>query len=147
MLIADRVALARVQATHTVFAIAEESAYLPGCGFSAVQQAPTIVREALAGGAPHLLSIQLADNRATESRLDDDIARELSAQNQTLMPPWAKYPAIPRRSIAWRMGDGEWYSMMWHRWWSRLSPEAQATYAAQWKPRTPPEFVGWLPFG
>jgi hypothetical protein len=32
-----------------------------------------------------------------------------------MIPPWKKYPDIPRFSIGWRMGDGEDYYAQFFR--------------------------------
>lgn len=80
----------------------------------------------------------------TDRLLDADIARELLTHG-TLVPPWSKYPSIPRRSIGWRMGGGEWYRWLWHRWWERQTAEVKAAYSAEWKPKTPAGFEDWLP--
>ena len=86
-----------------------------------------------------------AEPSATDKLLDADIARELLTHG-TLIPPWAKYPNIPRRSIGWRMGGGEWYRWMWHRWWERQTAEVKADYEIEWKSKTPAGFEGFLPF-
>src|SRR4051812_18563652 len=35
-----------------------------------------------------------------------------------MIPPWIKYPAIPRASIGWRMGEGEGYWDDFRLWWN-----------------------------
>ncbi|HUS28932.1 MAG TPA: GNAT family N-acetyltransferase [Kofleriaceae bacterium] len=77
----------------------------------------------------------------TEERLTRDIAAEI-AQYGELMPPWAKHPEIPRRSIGWRMGGGEWYRWMWARWWDAQDKATRAAYRAKWVP--PQEWAGYL---
>jgi hypothetical protein len=51
----------------------------------------------------------------TEESLAEAIREELEGQG-TLVPPWVKHPNIPRYSIGWRMGSGEWYVWMWRQW-------------------------------
>jgi hypothetical protein len=36
-----------------------------------------------------------------------------------MVPPWVKYPNIPRQSIGWRMGVGEQYLQEFVSWWSK----------------------------
>jgi hypothetical protein len=36
-----------------------------------------------------------------------------------MVPPWRKYPNIPRQSIGWRMGIGEQYFQEFSAWWHR----------------------------
>jgi hypothetical protein len=58
-----------------------------------------------------------------------------------MVPPWVKYPAIPRASIGWRMGEGEEYWDNFRVWWEQQLPEVrdrvQSTY---------PEPAGWSGF-
>jgi hypothetical protein len=58
-----------------------------------------------------------------------------------MIPPWVKYPAIPRASIGWRLGEGEDYWDEFRAWWSRqpagVRAEVQAAY---------PEPLGWVFF-
>jgi hypothetical protein len=35
-----------------------------------------------------------------------------------MVPPWIKFPAIPRASIGWRMGEGEGYWDDFREWWA-----------------------------
>ena len=39
--------------------------------------------------------------------------------NGLMVPPWVKYPNIPRRSAGWRMGVGEHYLEEFGSWWNR----------------------------
>jgi len=63
----------------------------------------------------------------------DGIATELAAHG-TLLPPWEKYPDIPRYSIGWRMGYGEWYLWLWQEWYARLTDPEREAYQARWVP-------------
>ncbi|HSD89158.1 MAG TPA: GNAT family N-acetyltransferase [Kofleriaceae bacterium] len=76
----------------------------------------------------------------TDEQLDKAIAAELAAHG-TLVPPWVKHPEIPRYSIGWRMGSGEWYAWMWGRWWERQDEAARTAYRARWT--TPEEWSDW----
>jgi protein-tyrosine-phosphatase/N-acetylglutamate synthase-like GNAT family acetyltransferase len=76
----------------------------------------------------------------TEESLAKGIAEELAAHG-TFVPPWVKYPDIPRSSIGWRMGSGEWYAWMWGTWWAGLDETAQTAYREQWPP--PPQWVDY----
>ena len=46
-----------------------------------------------------------------------------------MLPPWKKYPQIPRGSIGWRMGYGEDYASEFYKWFKELSNEAVAAFA------------------
>jgi hypothetical protein len=40
-----------------------------------------------------------------------------------MVPPWIKYPNLPKGSMGWRMGMGEWYIEDFRRWYSGLPRE------------------------
>jgi len=61
-----------------------------------------------------------------------------------MVPPFIKLPHIPCMSIGWRMGEGEWYLWMWSTWFNALDPAARAAYLAEWEPKAPDDWVGWL---
>ena len=67
----------------------------------------------------------------TDEQLAKSIAAELAAHG-TLVPPWVKYPNVPRHKIGWRMGSGEWYLWMWGTWWERVDETARGAYRAAW---------------
>ncbi|TKD12401.1 hypothetical protein [Polyangium fumosum] len=72
------------------------------------------------------------------------LERELRAQGRTSpLPPWLRYPAIPRYSIHWRMGNGESYLMAWWQWAKGRSAEEKTAYFRQFAP-TPVEWVDWV---
>lgn len=75
--------------------------------------------------------------------LANGIAAEIAAYG-TMVPPFVKYPDIPCMSIGWRMGDGEWYLWMWSTWFNALDPGARAAYLAEWEPKAPDDWVGWM---
>ena len=79
----------------------------------------------------------------SEELLDRSIAAEL-AEHGTIVPPWIKHPEIPRRSMGWRMGTGEWYLETWRRWWQRLDEAARTAYRERWKPEAPAAWADWL---
>lgn len=76
----------------------------------------------------------------TDEQLARAVAAELAAHG-TLVPPWVKYPEIPRYSIGWRMGSGEWYAWMFGTWWEQLSEADRAVYRAKWPP--PEDWAGY----
>ncbi len=75
--------------------------------------------------------------------LERAIAAELAAHG-TILPPWIRYPEIPRGSIGWRMGYGEWHLDMWRRWWERQDDPARTAYRERWRPGVPAEWADWL---
>ncbi len=145
-LIADRVCLARSMAIHALYATA--STTLARAGFAPASSLPPDVASALATrdarGAAAVLQLADDTNASTNALLDADITRELAGHG-TLVPPWVKHPEIPRRSLGWRMGSGEWYLWMWRRWWDGLSAEAHKEYVARWAPTAPADWLSWLP--
>ena len=79
----------------------------------------------------------------TDEQLAQGVANEL-AEHGTFVPPWVKFPDIPRRSIGWRMGSGEWYLWMWRTWWQSLDEPTRRAYCEKWEPQAPAEWNGWL---
>jgi arsenate reductase len=149
-LIAERLCIAKLDALSAVYLLTMGAdRYFERFGFARVERA---VLPAILGGSTQLtlpacstaiaMVKQLRDSSATDRLLDEHIAQELAAEG-TLVPPWIKFPAIPRRSIGWRMGSGEWYLWTWGRWWATLAPEARDAYRARW-PDVPIEWRGWL---
>lgn len=57
------------------------------------------------------------------------------------LPPWRKYPNIPRGSIGWRMGFGEEHWDEFYEWWL-LQPEETRTRIRVKYPE-PPEWAGF----
>lgn len=45
-----------------------------------------------------------------------------------MMPPWEKYPELPRGSMGWRMGYGEDYATRWSLWYGGLTEEGKGKY-------------------
>ncbi|AWM38863.1 hypothetical protein [Gemmata obscuriglobus] len=58
-----------------------------------------------------------------------------------MIPPWVKYPSIPRASIGWRMGEGEEYWDNFRVWWGTQQVAVQTVMQA-----TYPEPTGWSGF-
>jgi protein-tyrosine-phosphatase/N-acetylglutamate synthase-like GNAT family acetyltransferase len=67
----------------------------------------------------------------TAEHLVRGVAAELAAHG-TLVPPWIKHPDLPRRSLGWRMGAGEWYLDVWRHWWQGVDEAGRAAYRARW---------------
>lgn len=80
---------------------------------------------------------------STEEHIAKQIAAELAAHG-TLVPPWHKFPEIPRYSIGWRMGYGEDYLWTWRTWWERQDATACQAYVETWKPTAPAEWSDWF---
>jgi len=49
-----------------------------------------------------------------------------------LVPPWIKYPNIPRESLGWRMGDGEVYLIRFGGWWRNQSDDSHQAFKAKY---------------
>lgn len=60
---------------------------------------------------------------------------------EKMIPPWQKYPEIPRFSIGWRMGNGESHYVRFYRWYKGLSEQEAEEFA-----RKNPEFEEWEGF-
>lgn len=58
-----------------------------------------------------------------------------------MVPPWVKFPAIPRASIGWRMGEGEGYWDDFREWWEQQAPAVRQRVC-----RAYPEPAGWAGF-
>ena len=58
-----------------------------------------------------------------------------------MVPPWVKYPAIPRASIGWRMGEGEGYWDDFRAWWESQPATIHTAVRAAY-----PEPPGWAGF-
>lgn len=59
--------------------------------------------------------------------------------NGIMVPPWVKYPNLPKGSMGWRMGQGEWYIEDFYRWYysnpRKRRVEIMSTYKEpeEWK--------------
>ena len=58
-----------------------------------------------------------------------------------MVPPWIKYPAIPRASIGWRMGEAEGYWDDFRTWWESQPVSVHTAVRAAY-----PELPGWAGF-
>lgn len=149
-LIADRITWARSDGTQTVSLLTTDAdRYFERLGFQPIDRAQLEVQvpgvtqragKACAGAIA--MSRQLAE-LTTDDELDRAIAREL-LDHGTLLPPWLKHPELPRGSIGWRMGYGEWYLWMWQRWWNLLEAPARAAYVAQFIDGRPAAWRNWF---
>ena len=61
-----------------------------------------------------------------------------------VLPPWEKFPNVPRASIGWRMGPGQDYAYEFRNWFRQLSDVGRSEYRARWP--EPQEWVGYLDF-
>ncbi|MDI1481591.1 hypothetical protein [Polyangium sp. y55x31] len=79
-----------------------------------------------------------------EAVLGESLARELREQGRTTpLPPWLRYPEIPRYSIHWRMGAGESYLMAWWQWAEGRGAEEKTAYFREFAP-IQIEWVDWV---
>jgi hypothetical protein len=59
-----------------------------------------------------------------------------------MVPPWVKYPNLPKRSMGWRMGQGEHYKCdRYPAWWSRQTRPIRLQVRAKYP--EPEEWVGY----
>ena len=58
-----------------------------------------------------------------------------------MVPPWVKYPNLPRSSMGWRMGMGEEYCGKFKAWWWRQARETRLRARAKY-----PEPEEWSGF-
>ncbi|WP_031230330.1 hypothetical protein [Asticcacaulis sp. YBE204] len=58
-----------------------------------------------------------------------------------MLPPWEKYPELPKGRIGWRMGYGEDYMNAFWKWFSKLPDNEKDAYE-----QTSPEPEGWTGF-
>lgn len=80
----------------------------------------------------------------TDAFLQRSLERELLEQGRAApLPPWQRYPTIPRYSIGWRMGGGESYLMVFWHWYERLSRDEKLDYFREHAP-IPTEWVDWV---
>ncbi len=129
-LVADRIGWARSSHIASLYLLTTDAAdYFARFGFAPAAEVPKeLPRPA---GCAAATPMRLAFTLTTDEKLDAAIAEELAAHG-AMVPPWHKHPDIPSGSIGWRMGDGEWYLWMWHRWWESVVEPARAAYRAQW---------------
>ena len=45
-----------------------------------------------------------------------------------LVAPWEKYPNLRRKSMGWRMGQGESFKLDWWNFWDSLSEQQKLEY-------------------
>ena len=81
------------------------------------------------------------DRREDSNR--DGCAKEELQEDNNLLPPWIKFPQIPRYSIGWRMGYGESYMWAWDEWSNRFSKEQLVEYFKKNFP-IPIEWLDWV---
>lgn len=72
---------------------------------------------------------------------DERIARELRERG-TLLPPWSRFPELPRYSVGWRMGSGEDYLILHGRWTANWTSDAWVAYLRRHAP-IPVEWYDW----
>lgn len=149
-LIADRITWARGDGTQAVSLLTTGAdRYFERLGFLPIDRAQlelqvpgsTQLTSSACSGAI-AMTRQLVE-LTTDDQLDRAIAGEL-CDHGTLVPPWLKYPELPRGSIGWRMGCGEWYLWMWQRWWNLLDAAARAAYVAQFTGDRPAAWRDWF---
>jgi len=149
LLVRDRLCAARFDGLVAVYLLTTGAAdYFTRFGFVPVERSalPRALAKSTQLAIPACstataMTLQLADSSHTDVQLAASVAAEL-AEHGTLVPLWIKRPDIPRYSIGWRMGDGEWYAWMFHHWWTELDDAARSAYRARWVPEG--EWVGWF---
>ncbi len=149
VLVRDRLCAARFDALVGVYLLTTSATrYFERFGFSAIDRAK--LPRALDGSTQVALpacsratamKLSLSNSSTTDAMLEAAVTKELAAHG-TLMPLWVKYPQIPRGSIGWRMGGGEWYAWMFSHWWASLDAADRAAYRARWIPEG--EWADWF---
>ena len=149
-LVADRLGWARSDGTQAISLLTTGAErYFERLGFAPIDRArlalqvPGSTQLAIPACSTAVAMTKRLVELTTDDQLDRAITQELIAHGM-LVPPWCKYPEIPRRSIGWRMGSGEWYLWMWQRWWGSLDAAAHAAYVARVAPDTPSAWRDWL---
>ncbi|MEV0605862.1 hypothetical protein AB0I61_05730 [Polymorphospora rubra] len=82
-------------------------------------------------------------NDGTRELLDAAAVGEQLDAHGRVLPPWRAYPEIERYSIGWRVGNGEWYLMVWWHWWesARMDEAERIVYYQADEP--PHEWLDW----
>ena len=75
-------------------------------------------------------------------RIRKTIKEELTPQGD-LLPPWMRYPQIPRYSIGWRMGTGEIYMWAWDAWTEEIKQDKLVQYFKKYLP-IPLDWLDWV---
>ena len=70
------------------------------------------------------------------------ITEELTPEGD-LLPPWQRYPELPRYSLGWRMGHGESYIMAWFQWSESFTQEQMLAYFHKYAP-LPTKWLDWV---
>ena len=83
-------------------------------------------------------------NYFEQPQLIADLKEELKINNPPL-PLWLKYPDIPRYSIGWRMGYGEYYRDLWWMWAESQSNNDLIHYFKKFVP-IPMEWISWVAY-
>ncbi len=148
-LVTDRLCAARFDALNAVYLLTTgASGYFERLGFTAIERKaiPHALDDSTQLALPTCanavaMKLELADGSSIDEQLDAAITKEL-ADRGTLVPLWVCHPEIPRYSIGWRMGPGEWYAWMWARWWEGMDEASRAPYRAHWP--APEGWIGWF---
>lgn len=93
---------------------------------------------AIVGG---ITIMSTAEDNLPQKWLDMVEDFETSVFRTELLPPWKKYPQINRFSIGWRMGEGEYYLMEWHKWYTKLTTKERKDYIEKY-----PQPLTWFGF-
>jgi len=148
-LVRDRLCAAKLAGVSSAYLLTAGAAdYFARFGFAPVERSglPAALAKSTQLALPacstaSAMKLLLADSAATDLELEAAVMAELSAHG-TLVPLWVKYPQIPRYSIGWRMGGGEWYAWMFNHWWAELDEATRAAYRARWVPEG--EWADWF---
>ena len=88
-----------------------------------------------------ILTDEESDQRLS-NEMRSFIESELTSQGD-LLPVWMRYPQIPRYSIGWRMGEGEYYMLAWNCWADGMEREQLVRYFKRYLP-IPQEWIDWV---
>lgn len=90
----------------------------------------------------HLRKLIENEQKRVKDRISQTIVEEMTSEGD-LLPPWTRYPSIPRGSIGWRMGSGELYIWAWDEWAEQKSQLQLVEYFRKYLP-IPIEWLDWV---
>lgn len=82
------------------------------------------------------------NSQAELAWIDKEVQKYLlTSDGNQVPPPWAEYPHTHPYEMFWRMGGGESFSMVFHRWWERQQMDENERIAYFRKYPPPPRWL------